>query len=344
MDAMPKTESNATCKLCGGYSVFLHEDLTDRMSDTVDHWCIRHCIDAACGLAWIDPTPTFGQLSAAYQNYYTHDSDERRSWLHRRYDQLRNAYLSFRFGYVINNVATWETLGGRLLSYLPHRRAAFDSSVMWLPAIPGGSVLEIGCGNGNLLTRLNHLGWRVHGIEPDAKAAGIAQRRGLHIINGELTDQTFEAETFDAIVMSHVIEHIGDPVTLLRRCRKILKPDGVLIMLTPNLNALGHRWFGRNWLHLDPPRHLNLFTRTTALTICQQAGFLGTTCTTTLRDANWTLAASLVLSHKGKYCIGMLSHPMRMFGLVMLYIEWFGVTLKLCEAEELLVITHNAAK
>lgn len=337
-----KSDSSNFCKLCGGHSALLHNDLTDRLAGTAGHWSIRHCTQHACGLAWIDPAPTPEQLSAAYEHYYTHDGTVGRSWLRRRYDRLRLAYLGFRFGYAIHDLKPWETLGGRLLGCLPHRRAAFDASVMWLPATPGGRVLEIGCGNGHLLTRLEHLGWQVEGLEPDPKAAAIAVSRGLRITNSEFTEQTFAPGTFDAIVMSHVIEHIGDPVTLLRRCRKILKPGGVLVMLTPNLNAPGHRWFGRDWLHLDPPRHLNLFTREAALNTCRQAGFLHTACTTTLRDANWTLAASVALRRSGKYRIGELSRPLRMLGLILLYIEWTGLKLKLCEAEELLVIAHNS--
>lgn len=328
------------CKFCGSASALLHDSLTDRLAGTLGTWRIFRCTNTDCGLAWIDPVPTPEQLSAAYENYYTHCVDEGGSWLRQEYGRLRTGYLAFRFGYAAPDTQSWEKLGGRLLACLPHRRAAFDASVMWLPATCGGKVLEIGCGNGNLLARLAGFGWQVQGIEPDPKAAKIARGRGLPVITGELTDQSFESEAFDAIAMSHVIEHVGDPAALLSRCRKLLKPGGRLVMLTPNLNALGHRWFGRDWLHLDPPRHLNLFTPESIAIACQQAGFLSTACESTVRDANWTLGASLALRHKGRYRIGELSSPLRIAGLALLYLEWFGLAFNLWQGEELLVVTH----
>jgi 2-polyprenyl-3-methyl-5-hydroxy-6-metoxy-1,4-benzoquinol methylase len=215
---------------------------------------------------------------------------------------------------------------------------------MWLPATPGGKVLEIGCGNGNLLNHLATLGWQVQGVEPDRKAAEIATRRNLPVMCGELSKHSFAPQSFDAIIMSHVIEHIVDPITLLKICRQLLKPRGRLIILTPNLHALGHRWFGRDWLHLDPPRHLNLFTQESMTAACKMAGVLNISCQTTLRDANWTLGGSLALSCNGHYRIGKLSWPKRVAGLAMLYFEWILLLLDGSKAEELLVIAHNSAR
>lgn len=344
IEATPATGSNVTCKLCGSGSSLLHDGLFDRLVGTIGSWRILHCTNNGCGLAWIDPVPSPEQLAAAYENYYTHSGNEGGSRIRRQYDRLRAGYLSSRFGYAAHDIKPWEKLGGRLLACLPHRRAAFDASVMWLPATSGGRVLEIGCGNGNLLARLADLGWQAQGIEPDPKAAKIARDRGLPVIAGELTDQSFESEAFDAIIMSHVIEHIGDPVSLLRRCRQILKPGGRVIMLTPNLGAMGYRWLGRNWLHLDPPRHLNLFTPESMSIACRHAGFISPSCETVLRDANWTLAASISLCDTGHYQIGKLSRTMRGIGLILLYLEWLILKFNKNAGEELLVVAYKATR
>lgn len=343
MEATP-AESKSNCKLCGSSSTLLHRALTDRLVGTAGSWQVLSCTNEACGLAWIDPAPTKEQLSAAYAHYYTHCITEGNSRLRRQYDRLRIGYLAHQFGYTATPIKTWEKLAGRLLACLPHRRAAFDASVMWLPATPEGRVLEIGCGNGNLLAYLAKLGWNVQGIEPDPKAASIAKRRILSVMTGELTEQSFAPYSFDAIIMSHVIEHVADPVLLLQTCQKILKPGGRLIMLTPNLKSLGHRWFGKNWLHLDPPRHLNLFTSESITAACSQAGFLTTSCKTTIRDANWTLGGSLALSLKGHYRIGELSWSMRTAGLAMLYFEWLIRVLDQSRAEELLIIARKTMR
>lgn len=316
--------------------------MTDRMSGATGNWRLLRCSGHNCGLAWLDPVPSPEVLATAYEDYYTHISPkDSESLLRCVYERLRRGYLATRFGYESPDIGGFYKFGGNLLAFQPHRRAAFDASVMWLPAKPGGKVLEIGCGNGDLLARLSTLGWQTYGVETDPKSAAIAQARGLQVVVGEFDGQKFEPATFDAVIMSHVIEHVGDPAALLRACRKSLKPDGRLLMLTPNLKSLGHRWFGRDWLHLDPPRHLHLFTRESIALTCQQAGFENVSCETTLRDANWTLAGSLALRREGNYRIGQLSWPMRLAGLLLLYMEWLFLKFNKNVGEELLVVTHG---
>ncbi len=341
----PESIQEPRCPLCGGSGELLHRDLTDRLYGVAGRWRLSRCANRDCGLAWLDPAPK--ELAAAYESYYTHAIRDDGSWRRRLYERLRSGYLATRFGYGGRNTEVWEKFGGNLLACLPHRCAAFDAGVMWLPAQPGGKLLEIGCGNGDLLERMAALGWQVQGIEPDSKSADIALARGLPVIVGELGDldeldeQKFGPGAFDAIIMSHVIEHVADPVALLRACRRILKTDGRLVTLTPNLEALGRRWFGRDWLHLDPPRHLHLFTPESMLIACDQAGFVNASCQTTIRDANWTLGASLALRLKGRYRMGELSWLTRTAGLALLYLEWFYIWFDDRTGEELVVVARK---
>ncbi|HEX4349274.1 MAG TPA: class I SAM-dependent methyltransferase, partial [Verrucomicrobiae bacterium] len=78
---------------------------------------------------------------------------------------------------------------------------------------------------------------------------------------------------FDAITMTHVIEHLHDPMDTLRRCWKLLKPGGQITVTTPNLNSRGHQIFGADWLALDPPRHLILFTEASLRMAMENCGF-----------------------------------------------------------------------
>ena len=61
------------------------------------------------------------------------------------------------------------------------------------------------------------------------------------------------------ITLSHVIEHVHNPVALLKVCRRLLKPTGQLWLETPNIDGAGHRQYMKNWRGLEPPRHLVLF-------------------------------------------------------------------------------------
>src|SRR5574340_218691 len=137
-----------TCSLCASPAEVAYRALRDRLFDGEGEWSIARCISPACGLMWLDPQPTAAQLASAYQTYYTHGTREKDSPLRRLYLRLRAGYLASRFDYNREHTNGWWMTTGRILGLLPHRGAAFDASVMWLPARPGGRLLEIGCGAG----------------------------------------------------------------------------------------------------------------------------------------------------------------------------------------------------
>jgi SAM-dependent methyltransferase len=135
-----------------------------------------------------------------------------------------------------------------------------------------GRLLDVGCGDGTFLGEMSRAGWDVQGLEPDPEAAALARKTGVPVVETPLEDASFEAESFDAVTMSHVIEHMHDPVGALHTCRHILRPGGTLWLATPNLESRGHALFGRDWIGLDPPRHLVLFTRASLANALEQAG------------------------------------------------------------------------
>jgi SAM-dependent methyltransferase len=141
----------------------------------------------------------------------------------------------------------------------------------FLPAArPGSRVLDLGCGSGDWLAYAQKAGWSTAGVEPDPKAQRLGRRRGIDI-RESLED--FADETFDAITLSHVIEHVHDPMETLRTCRALLAPGGMIYVDTPNLNAVGHGIYGRYWRGLEAPRHLVLFTRLGLRRALERAGF-----------------------------------------------------------------------
>lgn len=149
-----------------------------------------------------------------------------------------------------------------------------DREVRHLPAKQGGRLLDVGCGDGAFVSYMTHLGWEAEGVDPDAAAIESGRAAGLNVTQGTLAaiDDAEHIGVYDAITMSHVIEHVHHPVEELERVHRLLRPGGLLWVATPNLEALGHRRFGRDWLGLDPPRHLVLFTQASLDRLIRQAG------------------------------------------------------------------------
>jgi SAM-dependent methyltransferase len=78
---------------------------------------------------------------------------------------------------------------------------------------------------------------------------------------------------FDVITMFHVIEHLWDPVAALAAAASLLKPSGILVVETPNVESWPARIFGRHWVTLDAPRHLALFSENGLSRSVRRAGF-----------------------------------------------------------------------
>jgi SAM-dependent methyltransferase len=123
-----------------------------------------------------------------------------------------------------------------------------------------------------MLAAFHRRGWRVLGIERDERAAETARRAlGLEIVAVPVEELPRDAR-FDLIIMFHVLEHVGDPVPLLRECAKRLNPGGRLIVNVPNFLSWQSWFAGSKWLNLDTPRHLVHFTPPTLTETMKRAG------------------------------------------------------------------------
>jgi SAM-dependent methyltransferase len=194
--------------------------------------------------------------------------------------------LAAGFGYRALTKGTRGAILGRILSRFSLLSDIFGGTVMWLPSSLRGQLLDVGCGGGHFLARMRNLGWQVRGVEPDVEAVRLARGHfDLNVFHGTLADARFPANEFDAVTMNHVIEHALDPVDLLRECRRVLKPGGRLVVVTPNARSLGRHRFGRAWRGWEPPRHLFLFTPKTLRLSAERAGLHIETLRTTARLA-----------------------------------------------------------
>jgi 2-polyprenyl-3-methyl-5-hydroxy-6-metoxy-1,4-benzoquinol methylase len=108
----------------------------------------------------------------------------------------------------------------------------------------------------------------------DPVAAGVARSNGAEILAADISELGANCEAFfDAITLSHVIEHVHDPVDTLIRCHRMLKPGGYLWLETPNADSVGYELYGRYWRGLEPPRHLVIFNSAALEMTLARAGF-----------------------------------------------------------------------
>jgi len=129
-----------------------------------------------------------------------------------------------------------------------------------VPWIAGGSVLDVGCGNGEYLLRLRSIGWRCQGVEFSDKAVAICRDHGLEVFHGDLASAAFPSDSFDLVTAHHLIEHVPDPHELMSEIARLTRRGGSVLIRTPNSQALGRAWFGTWWYANDVPRHLFLYS------------------------------------------------------------------------------------
>jgi 2-polyprenyl-3-methyl-5-hydroxy-6-metoxy-1,4-benzoquinol methylase len=260
-----------------------------------------------------------------YVTYFTHIDATYTATvtIKRYYHFIRDCYLALRFGYfkgLRQHQLRWL---GIALYLFPARRADIDFSVMYLTNKHRGKLLEIGCGNGEMQKYLDMLGWQTEGIDFDPIAVEKARSKGIKINLGSLHEQEYNDNTFDAVILSHVIEHVPNPLALLSEIHRILKPGGMISLVTPNSNAFGRLIFGNFWLHLDPPRHLFLFNNKALIKSAQMAGFKKPAIVTTIRDATFVFYSSLMSKRNVKFKMGTQPKGMlKLMFITMTFLEY----------------------
>ncbi|MHB8800713.1 MAG: class I SAM-dependent methyltransferase [Thermoanaerobaculia bacterium] len=137
-----------------------------------------------------------------------------------------------------------------------------------------GRVLDVGCGRGLLPSQLRRRGREAFGTELSAGAATHAREvLGIPVFVGPVEASPYAEGSFAAVVFWHVLEHLRDPRSALRHARRLLAPEGLLVVAVPNFESLQARVGGRGWFHLDVPRHYHHFGLGVLARLLDEEGF-----------------------------------------------------------------------
>ncbi|MFO1448740.1 MAG: class I SAM-dependent methyltransferase [Opitutaceae bacterium] len=235
--ATDTSTSTAICPFCTGNATRNHGVAVD---ESGSRFPLKQCGD--CGTGFLSPPPSDAELTRAYATSYYGEGDT-------------------KFGGAIERLRDFAAAGRarNLVRGLPGRARALD----------------VGCGDGRFLRWLGkqHAGLELHGIELPGPAAERAARvPGLVLHSGTLNTTNFEDASFDVISLVHVIEHLPDPAAALDRLVRWLRPGGRLFLAFPNFESWQATWFGTDWFHLDPPRHLTLVPPRSVIRRMQTSG------------------------------------------------------------------------
>ncbi len=229
----------STCPACGAPAANSREikrtDVRHRDSPPLS---IR-IVECACEHAFINPQPTWEELSPFYQTDYHVFADP------------------------VPHAASVE----RLLA-VKHRGDRLNHALV----VPGGKYLDVGCGLGEMVAAMGRLGMEAEGVEPGEAAVDKARSLGLKVHHGMLDDAHFPDSMFDSISLYHVLEHTPDPVGILAECRRILKPTGEIVVGVPNFGSLVRSLVGLTWSAYDLPRHLHHFCQSSITSVAMRAG------------------------------------------------------------------------
>lgn len=136
--------------------------------------------------------------------------------------------------------------------------------------MPDARILDIGSGKGNLICDLFNLGFeKITGVDKFISEE-IDHGFGVKVLKKELSE--LKSDTYDLLIMHHVLEHVDDQILELTECKRLLKKDGVLLITIP---ILGEAWeiYKENWVQFDAPRHFVLHTLKSMSLLAEKTGF-----------------------------------------------------------------------
>tara|TARA_Y100001968_G_C19411056_1_gene746321 strand:- start:840 stop:1844 length:1005 start_codon:yes stop_codon:yes gene_type:complete len=273
---MKNLKNKISCKICGSKNNKpLIKSLRDYITNSnLSKGTFCQCID--CGFVFLEEPLLGDDLINSYKGYYTQliSKNINSSFMgDDRFSLLKPFYLS---KYISKNslVDYFITL---CLKIIPLLRFFLLRAVRFLPtysSVKNNKLLDVGCGNGKFLLRARDIGYEVYGIDFDPTAVDNAMENKLSVDCGNLLEINYKRK-FDAITMSHVIEHLDNPLDYIKEIYRLLKPGAYFYIATPNIYSSGFKIFRKYWRGIDYPRHLSMFSHKLLKNVLKEQGFVG---------------------------------------------------------------------
>ena len=235
-------ESIVHCPVCDNGNTYFALKVKDH-SVSGEFFDVFEC--PRCGLRFTHPVPPTENIGVYYESedYISH-SNTRKGFINSLYHSVRRHTLSVKFRQI-------EKFTG--LTQAHH--------------------LDVGAGTGTFVQYMNEHGWKSQGIEPDTKARELAlTHHNTHLMPSGMFG-TLLPDTFDAVSMWHVLEHVHELYPYLHQIKKILKPRGLAFIAVPNYTSFDGTKYGAFWAAYDVPRHLYHFSPASMKWLMSAAGF-----------------------------------------------------------------------
>lgn len=136
-----------------------------------------------------------------------------------------------------------------------------------------GKVLDVGCNIGTFLEVAKKAGWECYGLDINKSVAEECKKKGIYFSAGTLEKAPFKKNFFDVIILNDVLEHTTTPTKMIVAANALLKKDGLLFIVTPNIESMTFRCLKKHWHHLKPNEHLTYFSKRTMNHLLKEFAF-----------------------------------------------------------------------
>lgn len=314
-----KIIADFSCYLCGYKHGNFFLNSTDLTGTVPGKFYLVQC--PRCKIIYLHPLPQPEQISSFYpESYYENTPYRRKKILRRaaRFSQRLQQYINYK-----NTACFQKNVLSRVFLVIYRWFILSADEIFLTEWAPGARILDIGCGQGDFLLLANRLGWDTYGVEPNTVAVTTARMMGLKVYAGELSRVHFSDNFFQVIRLHHVLEHIYDPIAVMKEIRRIIREDGCLMITVPNIQSLGFKVFNKFWWNLDLPRHIFLYCPQTLAFLAEKTGFQLLRLVHQKAQSGLVRSVSLTISKKNKLLQKLIRRlpPVQIFCLLL---NFFG--------------------